>query len=127
MIPAARTVAPDFLPRLLARLLACLLAVLLGTSCARPYAGPKTLAAIGSALVFAGSAAWISGERGAGRALTSTGAATTLVGAAAVIVAGGWLAGSIRCRADPDCPEGEACKEVPAPPGGIPYRQCVRR
>jgi hypothetical protein len=52
---------------------------------------------------------------------------TSVIGAIAIIGAGGWLAASINCHADPDCPEGEECKEVPAPPGGIPYRQCVRR
>lgn len=98
-----------------------------GTACARPYPGPKTLAAVGSALLVTGGTAWAVGEGTDRRALVSTGFVTSVVGALAVIGAGGWLALSINCRADPDCPDGEQCKEVPAPPGGIPYRQCVRR
>ena len=27
----------------------------------------------------------------------------------------------------PDCPDEEQCREVPAPPGGIPYKQCIPR
>jgi hypothetical protein len=105
-----------------------LLAVaLLVAGCARPYSGPKTMAAIGAGLLLVGSAVWIAGERGGTRGLVGAGFATTVVGAGAVIGAGGWLAASIRCRADPDCPDAEECKEVPAPPGGIPYKQCVRR
>jgi hypothetical protein len=103
-------------------LLGCLL-----VGCARPYSGPKTLAAIGAGLIVGGSALWIAGQRGGHHALVAPGFAVTAVGAGAVAGAGGWLAASIACRVDPDCPEREACREVPAPPGGIPYRQCVRR
>ncbi len=98
-----------------------------GQGCARPYSGPKTLAAIGAGLLLAGSAVWIAAEHGDRRALLVPGFVTTGVGAGAVIAAGGWLAASIACNADPDCPSGEACKELPAPPGGVPYRQCTRR
>lgn len=101
--------------------------VLAGTGCARPYSGPKTLAAIGTGLLVGGSSTWAFGERANHPALVTPAFVTTLVGAAAVIAAGGWLAASIGCRADPDCPEYEECKEVPAPPGGIPYKQCVQR
>jgi hypothetical protein len=95
--------------------------------CARPYSGPKTLAAIGAGLVLVGSAAWIAGERGNPRSLVGPGMATTAIGAGLIIGAGGWMAGAIRCQGDPDCPTGEECREQPAPPGGIPYKQCVRR
>jgi hypothetical protein len=95
--------------------------------CARPYPGPKTLAAVGSVLLASGGTAWAVGERTNRSALIAPGFVTTVIGTAAIIGAGGWLAASISCRADPDCPEGEECKEVPAPPGGIPYRQCVKR
>jgi hypothetical protein len=104
-----------------------LLLLLVTAGCARPYAGPKTLAAIGTTLLVGGGAAWAMGERTDRRALVAPGFVSTVVGAVAIIGAGGWLALSIACRVDPDCPDGEACKEVPAPPGGIPYRQCVRR
>jgi hypothetical protein len=97
------------------------------SGCARPYRGPKTLAAIGTGLLAAGSVGWIAGERGNHPGLITPSVITAVVGAAAVIGAGGWLAASIACSADPDCPEGEQCKELPAPPGGVPYRQCVIR
>ena len=106
---------------------AALLALLLTASCARPYAGQKTLAAIGAGLIVAGGTAWVAGERSGPNALIVPGLITTVVGVGAIMSAGGWLAASISCRADPDCPDGEECKEVPAPPGGIPYKQCVRR
>jgi hypothetical protein len=98
-----------------------------GTGCARPFSGPKTLAAIGAGLLIAGSAAWIAGERGDRHALVVSGIVTTALGAGAVVAAGGWLASSIACGSDADCPTGEQCREVPAPPGGIPYKQCMRR
>jgi hypothetical protein len=106
---------------------ALVLLIVFGASCARPYPGPKTLAAVGSVLLVGGGATWAVGERSDQRAAVSAGFISTVVGALAVIGAGAWLAASINCRADPDCPEYEECKEVPAPPGGIPYRQCVRR
>jgi hypothetical protein len=48
-------------------------------------------------------------------------------GVALAIAAGGWMAGAVGCDADPDCDDAEQCREVPAPPGGIPYKQCVPR
>lgn len=95
--------------------------------CARPYKGPKTLGAIGAGLLVGGGATWIAGERGDRRPLVLTGFVATVLGVAAVVSAGGWMATAVACRYDPDCPEGEECREVPAPPGGVPYKQCVRR
>lgn len=95
--------------------------------CAHPYRGPKTLAAVGAALVVAGAALWVAGERTDRDALVAPGAIGAGAGAAAILGAGAWLAASITCQADPDCPAGEECREVPAPPGGVPYSQCVRR
>jgi hypothetical protein len=103
------------------------LVISLSIGCARPYAGPKTLAAIGSVLLVGGGTTWVAGERTDNHGLVAPGFVATVIGAAVVIGAGGWLAASIGCRADPDCPDGDECKEVPAPPGGIPYKQCVRR
>ncbi len=31
------------------------------------------------------------------------------------------------CDVDPDCDEDEQCREIPAPPGGVPYKQCMTR
>jgi len=104
-----------------------LIVALCSAGCARPYAGPKTMAAIGTAVLVGGGTAWSVGERTNRPELIPAGFFGTVLGAAVVIAAGGWLAASINCHADPDCPEGEQCKEVPAPPGGIPYRQCVKR
>jgi hypothetical protein len=103
------------------------LAGLISGGCARPYAGPKTLAAIGTTLLVGGGTTWAVGTRQDNSGVATAGLITTAIGVGAVIAAGGWLAASISCEEDPDCPRDEECKEVPAPPGGVPYRQCVRR
>jgi hypothetical protein len=48
-------------------------------------------------------------------------------GIIAMVVAGGWIAAEVSCQVDPDCEDTEECREIPAPPGGIPYKQCVAR
>jgi hypothetical protein len=109
---------------------ACLplvLAGLLGAGCARPYAGPKTLAALGAGLLAAGGTTWVVGDRGHHDNLATAGMVTTALGAVAVFAAGGWLAIGVACEEDPDCPRNEECREIPAPPGGYPYRQCMPR
>ena len=73
------------------------------------------------------SCSWVMGERSAGNGLTNAGFVLVTVGLAAVIAAGGWMAWAVSCDADPDCDDSEQCREVPAPPGGIPYKQCVPR
>jgi hypothetical protein len=110
------------------------LAVLLGVGgCAGRHAGPRTLAALGAMAVGAGSVSWAAGERiadehaSASNALSRGGFITAAVGLAAIVAAGGWMAAAVACNADPDCAETETCREVPAPPGGVPYRQCVPR
>jgi hypothetical protein len=108
---------------------ACLftIAVLLGAGCARPYAGPKTLAALGVGLLAAGGSTWVVGERQDRHALAVTGLVTTALGAAAVFAAGGWLAVGVACSEDPDCPSTHECREISTRPGGVPYRQCMPR
>jgi hypothetical protein len=103
------------------------LSVLLTGGCLPPYKGPKTLAALGVGLLATGATMWVVGERGDHQGLTRAGVVTTVAGAAAAFAAGGWLAASVGCRTDPDCAETEACKEIPAPPGREPYKQCVPR
>jgi hypothetical protein len=115
------------MPPGLRRLSLVLLASLSLGACARPYKGPKTLGAVGAVLLGGGAAMWAVGDRQDRRTLATAGVATALAGAAAALAAGGWLAASAACIADPDCPEGEACKEIPAPPGREPYKQCMRR
>jgi hypothetical protein len=100
---------------------------LLGAGCARPYAGPKTLAALGVGLLAAGGTTWVAGDRGNHSGVAAAGMATTALGAIAVFAAGGWLAIGVACTEDPDCPRTEECREIPAQPGGYPYRQCMPR
>jgi hypothetical protein len=108
--------------------------VLAGTSCAGRHAGPRTLAAIGAIVAGGGSVTWAAGEGleggshpTAAHALTDSGFVAVAVGLAAIVASGGWMAATVACDADPDCPEEEICREVPAPPGGVPYKQCVPR
>jgi hypothetical protein len=77
--------------------------------------------------VVGGGAGWIAGERANQSAATSVGFSLVVAGVALAIAAGGWMAGAVGCDADPDCDDTEQCREVPAPPGGIPYKQCVPR
>ena len=102
--------------------------------CRGLYSGPRTVASVGALAIVAGSAAWTAGERleggstgGASQPLVSAGFVTVLAVLAAIVVAGGWIAASVACDADPDCADEEQCREVPAPPGGIPYKQCIPR
>jgi hypothetical protein len=108
-------------------------AALLVASCTGLHAGPRGLAGIGALAVAGGSGMWATGElQNSGQDTNSSGIViagfvTVLVGLAAIVVAGGWMAASVACESDPDCPEEEQCREVPAPPGGIPYKQCIPR
>jgi hypothetical protein len=111
---------PGLLPPLL-------LAIASVAACARPYSGPKTLAAIGASVLATSATLWVVGERQDRRTLQQVGAAGALSGAALTLGAGGWLAASASCNADPDCPGDEVCREIPAPPGREPYKQCMPR
>jgi hypothetical protein len=110
-------------------------AVALGAAgCAGLHTGPRLLASVGAVAVAGGSTLWASGEGleggshdSTGHSLVGAGFVTVVVGLAAIVAAGGWMAASVACEADPDCPEEEQCREVPAPPGGIPYKQCIPR
>ena len=117
--------APPAVP---APVLAALLAVALAAGgCANPYRGPKTLAAIGAAVLVGSAAVWAGGDRAGSKAAARVGLVGALAGASLAGAAGGWLASSTGCNADPDCPEGETCREIPAPPGREPYKQCMPR
>ena len=94
------------LPRTVSRRLGwrCLVAsvtLVVGPGCHGLHAGPRTLVGAGFACVA--------------------------IGLAAVVAAGGWMATSVACQGDPDCADEEQCREIPAPPGGIPYKQCIPR
>jgi len=99
----------------------------LATGCARTYAGPKTLAAVAAVLLVGGGTTWVVGERQNHAGTANLGLVTTVIGFGAAIGAAGWLAASAACEEDPDCPRGEECKEIPALPGRVPYKQCMRR
>jgi hypothetical protein len=97
------------------------------TGCAGPYRGPKTLAAIGASVLVGSAALWAVGDRMGKLPPARVGMVGALMGAGLAAGAGAWLAGSVGCQADPDCPEGETCREIPAPPGREPYKQCMPR
>jgi hypothetical protein len=65
------------------------------------------LAAIGTVLLVGGGTTWIVGERRNQNGTANFGLVTTVIGVGAVIGAAGWLAGSVACEEDPDCPRGE--------------------
>jgi len=116
------------------RCLIALLTLTVAPGCHGLHAGPRTLAALGAATVAAGSGTWAAGEvvdssgNGAtSRTLVGAGFACVALGLAAVVAAGGWMATSVACQGDPDCADEEQCREIPAPPGGIPYKQCIPR
>jgi hypothetical protein len=114
------------------RALGLALAVALACGCAGRYKAPRTLAGLGTAAVVAGSGAWAVGqglERNghSGGPLVGAGFVSVALGLAAVVAAGGWMAVDVSCKVDPDCDEEEQCREIPAPPGGVPYKQCMAR
>ena len=92
------------------------------------FKGPIRLAAIGGAAVVGGSTLWVVSERtsNAGN-VPVAGLVTAALGMAAIVISGGWIAAEVSCQTDPDCDESEECREIPAPPGGVPYKQCMPR
>lgn len=106
----------------------CLLVVTLALSaCGGRHSGPRTLAGIGTLLAVGGGTTWALGERAESDGVVYAGVGTVVLGLAAIVVAGGWMATAVSCHVDPDCAETEECREVPAPPGGVPYKQCMPR
>jgi len=91
-------------------------------------ARPQTLALVGAGVALGGSALWVAGEeRSQSGSLPTVGLIVVAAGVASMIAAGGWMAAQVACTADPDCSDTEECREIPAPPGGIPYKQCSPR
>jgi hypothetical protein len=128
--PGARTVSRARAARGVAFALA-LAGVSVG-GCAGRYKAPRTLAGLGATAVVAGSASWATGQGlesngHSGGALVGAGFVSVALGLAAVVAAGGWMAIEVSCNVDPDCDEEEQCREIPAPPGGVPYKQCMAR
>jgi hypothetical protein len=107
--------------------LSLVLALVLG-GCAGRYKRPRTLAAIGAAVATGGTVMWAVGERRDDPgSLPAIGFVTVAAGVAAMVAAGGLIALEVSCLSDPDCDESEECREIPAPPGGVPYKQCMPR
>ena len=112
--------------------LAVALTVALACGCAGRYKAPRTLAGLGTAAIVAGGATWAAGqalERNGhdGGPYVGAGFVSVAIGLAATVIAGGWMALDVACNVDPDCDEEEQCREIPAPPGGVPYKQCMAR
>ena len=99
--------------------------MLVACGCGGHHRGARTLGGLGAVLAVGGGATWVVGERRDQRALTNAGVVSTAVGIALLVAAGGWMAASVSCESDPDCPENQHCREIPPPPGGGPYKQCV--
>jgi hypothetical protein len=123
-------------PRTVSRPLAdiALALTLLAAGCSGLHRGPRLLASAAAVAAVGGSGTWAAGEAlqggshdSASRSMIDGGFVAVVVGLAAIVAAGGWMAATVACDADPDCAEEEQCREVPAPPGGIPYKQCIPR
>lgn len=116
-------------PHLRATALLAALVFASGAGCATSHHGrPRALALAGTGLALAGTTVWVVGEnRSDPGHLPTIGLGVVIAGVVAMVAAGGWIAAQVSCEADPDCDETEECREVPAPPGGVPYKQCVPR
>ena len=89
---------------------------------------PRALGFAGAATAIAGTGVWIVGERRSDPGqIPAIGLGLVAAGIVAMVAAGGWIAAEVSCQVDPDCEDTEECREIPAPPGGIPYKQCVSR
>jgi len=100
-----------------------------GSGCASSNHGrPRALALASAVVALGGSGVWVVGERRAEPgAMPAVGLGVVAVGIAGMIASGAWMAAQVSCQADPDCLESEECREIPAPPGGVPYKQCSPR
>lgn len=89
---------------------------------------PRALGFAGASAAVVGSGIWVVGEQRAQPGIIpAIGLGVVAAGIIAMVAAGAWIAAEVSCQADPDCEETEECREIPAPPGGIPYKQCMLR
>jgi hypothetical protein len=99
-----------------------------GCATSSQHGRPRALGLAGAGVALAGSGLWVVGEdRAHAGHLPAIGLGVVVAGVVVMIAAGALIAAEVSCQADPDCHESEECREVPAPPGGVPYKQCVPR
>ena len=96
------------------------------TGCTQPYLKQKRLAGLGILTSVPGAVVWAAGDRYNNSRVATVGAMGLALGLTASAVAASWLAASAECDADPDCPDNETCKEIPAAAGNIPYKLCMK-
>ena len=106
---------------------AALIGAFVASGCADPNRRAKMLGGAGAVLAVGGGVVWVAGEKLDSDAMVVPGIIGVVAGVVLVIVAGGLMAFETACDADADCPEGQRCREVPAPAGREPYSQCVPR
>lgn len=105
-----------------------LMAATLGACATSHHRRPRALGFAGAAAALGGSGLWVVGERRTDPGhLPAIGLGVVAAGILAMVAAGGWIASEVSCQVDPDCDDTEECREIPAPPGGVPYKQCVSR
>jgi peptidoglycan/LPS O-acetylase OafA/YrhL len=110
------------------RIVAVLMAGALSACATAHHRRPRTLAFVGAAAAVVGGGLWVQGERRSGSGtVPDIGLGLVAAGIVAMVVAGGWIAAEVSCQVDPDCEDTEECREIPAPAGGIPYKQCMAR
>jgi hypothetical protein len=89
---------------------------------------PRNLGIAGGLAAVGGSVTWVVGEqRSEPGYVPAIGLAVVAAGVVAMVAAGAWIAAEVACQTDPDCEDTEECREIPAPPGGVPYKQCMPR
>lgn len=109
-------------------LIAALISSVTGCAMTSHHRRPRALGFAGAATAIAGTGVWIVGERQSDPGqIPAIGLGLVAAGIVAMVAAGGWIAAEVSCQVDPDCEDTEECREIPAPPGGIPYKQCVSR
>lgn len=110
------------------RVVAAVVLLTFGACATSHHRRPRALGFAGATAALAGSGVWIVGERRSDPGpLPAIGLGMVAVGIVAMVAAGGWMAAQVACQVDPDCEDTEECREIPAPAGGIPYKQCMSR
>lgn len=100
----------------------------LGACATSQHRRPRALGIAGAVAGLGGSVLWVAGEsRTDPGNIPAIGLGIVAAGIVAMVAAGAWIASEVSCQVDPDCDDTEECREIPAPAGGVPYKQCVSR